>query len=289
MRETIQRALSHVNDTSPITSMRSLSGGDINQAFYVETLNEQYFIKGNQHISSHFFRVEAEGLNLIKESDTLSVPNVHYYDEPEDGSPAVIVMDWITQTPSPKSEEQLGRLLAEMHATHANQFGFHEETFVGTLPQPNGWFDNWLVYYRDQRLKNQFERAVQQNKMPASRHRKMETLLTYLERWIPARPSPSLLHGDLWGGNWMSGPEGRPYVIDPSILYGDRAFELAFTELFGGFPKTFYSAYEEVQPLPDYYHDTKPLYQLFYLLVHLNIFGESYGPSVDRVLDRYVT
>ena len=121
-----------------------------------------------------------------------------------------------------------------------------------------------------------------------NRYHLLTKLLERLEEWIPHHPSASLLHGDLWGGNWMNGADGKPYLIDPSILYGDHAFELAFTELFGGFSPSFYRAYEDVFPLPAEYENQKPLYQLFYLLVHLNMFGESYGGSVDRILKRYV-
>lgn len=115
----------------------------------------------------------------------------------------------------------------------------------------------------------------------------MEKLLENLDKWVPDKVEPSYLHGDLWGGNWLSGPGGEPYVIDPSFLYGDRHFELAFTEVFGGYSSEFYQAYQDRFPLSPYYEDVKPLYQLYYLLVHLNMFGEAYGRSVDTILKRY--
>ena len=109
-----------------------------------------------------------------------------------------------------------------------------------------------------------------------------------LERFIPDAGQPGLLHGDLWSGNWLSGPEGRPYLIDPAVYYGEREVEMAFSELFGGFGARFYEAYRASYPLDPGYADRRPLYQLYYLLVHLILFGEAYGPAVDRVLNRYV-
>lgn len=113
-------------------------------------------------------------------------------------------------------------------------------------------------------------------------------LLEKLDTWIPNNPKSSTLHGDLWGGNWMTGKGGVPYLIDPSILFGDHEFEMAFTELFGGFSQRFYDAYHSVFPLSPEYETRKELYQLYYLLAHLNMFGESYGGSVDRIVRKYV-
>src|SRR5690606_35616774 len=113
-------------------------------------------------------------------------------------------------------------------------------------------------------------------------------LIDDLDQWIPAHHPPSLLHGDLWKGNWLAGPDGEPYLIDPAVFYGDREYELAFSELFSGFSPTFYAAYKEAAPVSKEYGERRPIYQLYYLLVHLIHFGEAYGSAVDRVLQRYV-
>ncbi|MFB4164641.1 fructosamine kinase family protein [Alteribacillus sp. JSM 102045] len=111
--------------------------------------------------------------------------------------------------------------------------------------------------------------------------------MDHLSDWIPDHQHPVKLHGDLWGGNWLPGKDGRPYFIDPAVWYGDHEFELAFTHLFGGFSKRVYDAYQEIKNIEVSFEDRKPLYQLYYLLVHLNIFEESYGSSVDRILSKY--
>ncbi len=288
MKDIIQQGLHQIGDHSSISEIRQVSGGDINQAFYVKTEAKDYFMKGNQNVPPHFFKAEADGLELIRQTDTISVPAVHYYDEPEKGAPGILIMDWINGEKQANTPEMLGTRLAQMHQYEASAYGLNQSTFVGTIPQENEWCDTWTEYYRNYRLRPQMELAVQKNRLDPNRHQRLDQLITLLERWIPEKPSASLLHGDLWGGNWMAGSGGEPFLIDPSIVYGDPAFELAFTELFGGFPDPFYKAYQETSPLPDNYDETQPLYQLFYLLVHLNLFGETYGPSVDRILARYV-
>ncbi|TGB02655.1 fructosamine kinase family protein [Halobacillus salinus] len=288
MRDKIQEALHTIGDRTNIQDWKAVGGGDINRSFYVKTDQQEYFIKGNENVPSHFFKAEAEGLKQIEQTDSIAVPHVYHYDEPQKKEQAVIVMDWVPLGSKDVSEE-LGHQLALMHQHTKDGYGFHAPTFVGELDQPNSKKDSWLVYYRDYRLKAQLEYGKQNGLITGDRESRLQMLLDQLHNWIPENPGASLLHGDLWGGNWMAGADGKPYLIDPSVLYGDRAFELAFTELFGGFSSRFYEAYQEVSPLPDEYEQQKPLYQLFYLLVHLNMFGESYGPSVDRILKAYTS
>jgi fructosamine-3-kinase len=125
--------------------------------------------------------------------------------------------------------------------------------------------------------------------LPAHRARLLDRLMSRLSEWIDeSQCKPSLLHGDLWGGNWMVSAVGEPVLIDPAVYVGDREADLAMSALFGGFPPSFYAAYREVYPLAPGYEDRQPLYQLYYLLCHLNLFGEGYGGSVDNILRRYV-
>ncbi|MFC7319426.1 fructosamine kinase family protein [Halobacillus campisalis] len=289
MKREINRVLHNLRDDSEVEKIRSVSGGDINEAFYVRTGSREYFIKGNRNVPPHFFKAEAAGLQMIQKSNTIAVPDVFYYDEPQSNEPGFLVLEWIEGRKKSDTGQKLGTNLALMHQHTSNAHGFGEPTFVGELDQPNDWQNSWIEYYRNFRLRNQLQIGVENGNIKGKRKQQLEMLIQQLERWVPDVSSPSLLHGDLWGGNYIAGPEGEPYLIDPSVLYGDPSFEIAFTELFGGFPEEFYDAYQEVSPLPEYYEEIKPLYQLFYLLVHLNIFGESYGPSVDRILHHYIT
>ncbi|HLR09291.1 MAG TPA: fructosamine kinase family protein [Bacillota bacterium] len=282
----LQKALHKANDHSTLHEIRRVYGGSINKTFFVETETGQYFIKHHMNAPERFFVSEAEGLELIRQTNTVAVPEVYAVSDAKNA--AFLVMEWVEGRKMADTEKKLGERIAGLHKHIGNKHGFFEASFIGALPQPNGLFSSWLEYYRDRRLGAQLQQGIDRHRITGKRRRQMETLLVRLGEWIPEKVEPSCLHGDLWGGNWLVGPGGEPYVIDPSVLYGDRHFELAFTELFGGFSQTFYDAYKERFPLDDNYADMKPLYQLYYLLVHLNLFGESYGAHVDAILKRYV-
>lgn len=278
-----------------IIRLTPLSGGSISRAWKVETTAGAFLVKTGEEAKRPMFEKEAEGLREIAGTGAIAVPRVIGC-----GTAAVpagdsrtnasyIIMEFVQGREAPDTAERLGRGVAALHAVSRDRFGFHHDNFIGRLPQPNGWMEDWVAFYRDRRLGYQTEIARQLGRMPADRRARMERLLARLEQWIPGDVTPSLLHGDLWGGNWVVGAGGRPYLIDPAVFYGHAELELAFTELFGGFPSRFYDAYFEVRPIDRKgYEERKPLYQLYYLLVHLNHFGESYGPAVDGILRRYV-
>lgn len=288
MRQRIKDVLHQIGDHSAIKGIEPVSGGSISEAYRVMTTETPYFIKYNRNAPADFFQKEAHGLRLLKQTGTLRVPEVYGYSTPDSAVQGFIVMEWIEGQKGRETEERLGRELAWLHRTSHRQYGLEEDNYIGELPQPNGWEDDWVTFFREKRLGYQAQLAEERGYLPQSRRVKLDRLLHSLDRWIPHRGQPSLLHGDLWGGNWIVGPKGIPYLIDPAVFYGEREFEIAFTELFGGFSSFFYEAYHEVNPLSESYEERKRLYQLYYLLVHLTLFGESYGPSVDRVLQYYV-
>ncbi|WP_018933501.1 fructosamine kinase family protein [Gracilibacillus lacisalsi] len=277
-----------IGDNSPVQLVQPIAGGDINQAYYVQTAEKHYFIKTNQHVPADFFKMEADGLERIRATNTIAVPEVYYYDIAKGYEEMVLIMEWVEGNKSNSTGRVLGENLAALHlAETSSSYGLDQTTFVGELTQENIWYDSWVDYYREMRLRPQMEIAMEKGRMKGKRQKRMESLLVNLDQYIPKTPPVSLLHGDLWGGNWLVGKDGEPYLIDPSVVYGDHLFEIAFTELFGGFPADFYQSYQAVFPLENYYEEVKPIYQLFYLLVHLNLFGEGYGGGVDRILARY--
>lgn len=286
MTSVIEQAVRETGDVSEVERIRAVAGGDINEAFYVRTEERSYFVKMNRQAARDFFECEARGLELLRTTETVAVPRVYFCGEKNDA--AVLVLEWIEGERHPQTEDILGRNLALMHQTYGPGFGLDYDNYIGPFPQVNGWHDHWLAFLREQRLGYQAEMAERKGRMRGRRKAKMERLLQRLPEWIPPHPQPSMLHGDLWGGNWIVGGGGTPYLIDPAVFYGHFEFELAFTELFGGYSDRFYDAYREVQDISDEYENRRPLYQLYYLLVHLNAFGEAYGGSVDRVLNRYV-
>ncbi|MGY4690207.1 fructosamine kinase family protein [Salibacterium sp. K-3] len=281
MMDSMQKALDAAGVKMKIKNVRQLSGGSISNAYLVRTENADYFMKWHEDAPVDFFRQEARGLQFLQEAGALPVPEVHTWDK------HFIVMDAVQGNPSSGTEEALGRGIASLHAVEGSVFGLEEDNFIGELPQTNGWEESWLPFLRDKRLLPQIELARSLGRLPAGRSKKAYRLLDHLNEWIPDHTRPVKLHGDLWSGNWLPGEHGCPYFIDPAVWYGDAEFELAFAQLFGGFSDTVYRAYEERHPLDPLFEERKPIYQLYYLLVHLNIFGESYGGAVDRVLHKY--
>jgi fructosamine-3-kinase len=265
-----------------ILEMHSVNGGSINDAYYVRTKSQEYFIKLNIHAPKGMFEKECDGLLLLENTGQVKVPKVYTY------SDNYLVLEWKKGKKQAQTQEQLGREIAALHQSKGDFFGLNADNFIGKLPQINKKTDNWLEFFRDHRLGYQLDLAEKNGNLTPQRRELSQKLLDSLDKWIPKEQQPVLLHGDLWGGNWIVGDNGEPYLIDPAVFYGEREFEIAFTEMFDGFSPIFYAAYEEVLPLSKGYDERKRLYQLYYILVHLNIFGEIYGRSVDRILKYYV-
>lgn len=285
--------LERIGDPGPLRQVAGVSGGSISRAYRLSTDKGTYFFKGHEDAPPGFFAAEARGLERLgREAKRLRIPRVFGWEGPDKRGTGWILMEWIESDirglSSKQAAEKLGRGLAEIHRSTAQAYGLGEDNFIGILPQPNGWYTSWTDFYRERRLMPQIRLASERGLLPGRRSRLLDRLCERLDQWLK-HPDlrPALLHGDLWSGNAMTDSGGTPCLIDPAVYYGDREVDLAFSELFGGFPSRFYDAYNEVYPLPPGFSERKPLYQLYYLLVHLNLFGESYGPAVDRIAERY--
>lgn|SRR5690625_4705094 len=282
----IENALNNYGDFSPIVQRMRVYGGSINKCYFVQTKEQKYFIKHHERSPKNFFHTEKVGLTYLRASNTIAVPKVyHVSDKPNE---SYLLLEWIKGQAEDRTEYILGEKLAQLHQTVGEYHGFETKTYIGLLPQPNGQYDSWLTYYREQKLLAQIKYGIEKGIIDLKLQKRLEKLLSHLERWLPKDVLPSYLHGDLWAGNWLVGKGGQPYVIDPSFFFGDRQMEIAFTELFGRFSQKFYEAYHATYPLVDTYNDVKPLYQLYYLIVHLNMFGKSYASRVEQILDRYI-
>jgi fructosamine-3-kinase len=277
--------------TEPPTHVEYLGGGSINQAARVEIGGESYFLKWKSQAPPAFFEVEARGLELLRRAGALRVPQVVRYAQASDGRPAYLALEWIEESRQAESltfAVNFGRALAAQHRITAPTFGLDHANYIGELPQPNTQRESWATFYRDQRIGAQVEIARQRRRLTPEREKLLGKLMDRLDTLLAGVESaPSLLHGDLWSGNFLISAGSLPVVVDPAVYYGEREVEIAFTELFGGFPPGFLTAYREAYPLERDYEYRRPLYQLYPLLVHLNIFGESYGPSVDSICRRY--
>lgn len=288
--DSVRATLREAGDPGPIQAVQHVGGGSINHAARIETPAGRYFLKWHDAPPPRFFACEAEGLARLRASGAVSVPAVVGHGQVDGSRTAYLVIAWVPAGDrSGSAAETLGRQLAELHRARQGRYGLDRDNYIGRLPQPNAESDSWLDFYRTQRLGAQRDQARAQGLLPAGRAERLERLMARLDEWIDeAQCQPSLLHGDLWGGNWMVSADGQPVLIDPAVYAGDREADLAMTALFGGFPPAFYAAYEEVFPTAPGAADRQPLYQLYYLLCHLNLFGESYGGSVDAILRRYV-
>lgn len=273
-----------------IVETTPVGGGDISQAARVRLADgRQALVKWHADALPGLFTAERRGLELLHSAGALRVPVVLAQSESVDNCPAFIVLEWLGRGSSTNDvAAALGRDLAALHRVTADTYGLDHDNFIGANPQPNQRTEDWVTFFREQRLGFQMELAGKWGRLPAQRARQLERLLARLDDWLPARPPASLLHGDLWGGNWLVTASGEPVLIDPAVYYGHREADLAFTELFGGFPAIFYQAYNQTWPLDRDYIERKDLYNLYHLLNHLNLFGEGYGGGVDSVLRRYV-
>lgn len=282
----IEEAIRKNGDGTSILKIAPVSGGSINEAYYVRTKEREYFAKRNSSAPDHFFQSEKNGLELLGENG-IAVPEPYLIlSQGECGS--VFLMEWIKSAPSSKEGDRaLGSLVATMHQKKGKLAGLDQANYIGELDQLNLPSTEWVAFFRDQRLGPMQNLARKEGKLSKERDQRLSKLCQRLDSIIGHHPDFSLLHGDLWGGNWLMTDGGHPYLIDPAVYYGDREIDIAFTYLFGGYSKDFYDQYQADYPLEKEFTDRIPIYQLYYLLVHLILFGESYGSAVDRILQKY--
>jgi fructosamine-3-kinase len=277
--------------------VRLIGGGDISQAARVEAGGRPYLVKWNgrpPHAQPgwlEMFEAEAAGLALLASAQAVRVPAVVVHGAAHPGVvPAFIVMEWIDRGREQRTAgATLGRQLADLHRATAPAYGLDHGNYCGATPQDNRTLPTWIEFYGQRRLGFQMELAGRQGLLPGERRRRLERLIGQLGRWIDESAcQPSLLHGDLWGGNWLVDAAGQPVLIDPAVYYGDREAELAMCRLFGGFPADFFAAYDAAWPPAAGRDERIPLYQLYHLLNHLNLFGEGYGGQVDSILRHHI-
>jgi fructosamine-3-kinase len=292
LQTVVTAVLRDAGDATEIQRTAPVSGGCINQATRLDTGQHSYLLKWNTDPLPGVFTTEARGLELMQATHTVRVPAVIYATDATDEHPAFIILEWLegtTRTSSAAAQAALGRQLAQMHHTGtAATYGLDHDNWLGSSPQYNGWYNDWTNFYRERRLRPQIDMAARNGALPGRRRQQLERVLERMGEWLDGvERQPALLHGDLWGGNIIPGPGEAPAIIDPAAYYGDREAELAYTQLFGGFSEHFYRAYEETWPLSPGYAERRDLYNLYHLLNHLNIFGESYGSGVDAVAAHY--
>jgi len=260
---------------------RSIGGGSINDAYLLSNERQTYFVKLNRAVLLDMFAAEAEGLDEMAATNSVRVPRPVCHGI--SGSNSFIVMEYIPMGHGDSAAE-LGERLAAMHHSTRDQFGWHRDNTIGSTPQPNNWTVDWVDFYGNHRLGYQLQlpgaRAFGRQLVSGG-----EELIDNLGAFfVDYQPQASLLHGDLWGGNYATAASGEPVIFDPAVYYGDREADIAMTELFGGFGNRFYQSYNNSWPLDSGYAVRKTLYNLYHVLNHLNLFGGGYGSQAQSMI-----
>lgn len=267
-----------------INNITGISGGDINEARLLETNQGDYFLKFNNITeATAMFEAEERGLQVLAQAKAIRTPEVIGRGRIKDY--AFLLLEFIpTESKTESFWETFGKQLANLHGTSTQgQFGFEADNFIGSLAQSNGYHSTWQAFYANERLLPQMQLAIANNLLNTNDLKQIERLINRLPDVCPAEPA-TLIHGDLWSGNFVAAGGEEAVLIDPSICYAHREMDIAMTQLFGGFERSFYYYYNTIYPLEVGYEQRMEVYQLYYLLVHVNLFGGSYVEAVRRIL-----
>lgn len=270
-----------------IETIVPIKGGDINDAFRIESFNKKYFLKVNSATNfPNLFIKEARALNTIKETKTFPIPKVLNLGEVGKDF-QYLLLEWIEpSTPTVVNWEKLGRNLAKLHQNTNNQFGWSEDNYIGIVLQPNKFEDNWNDFYSQNRILPMMKLLKNKQLITSKQIKSAENLCKQFDSIFP-KEKPALIHGDFWNGNIIAGEKGEFNLIDPAIYYGNKEMDIAMAKLFGGFDDTFFDAYQEINPLEPGYEERLPVTQLFPLLIHAYLFEGYYVKDVQTILKKF--
>jgi len=272
---------------SPILKVEPVSGGDISQAFCIYTQSERFFCKVNQNEFAHeMFMAEKMGLEAINRTKTIKAPEVLHCGQHKSSS--YLLLEFIeSKNPTAEEFQAFGHQLADLHTfSVGSSFGLKQDNYIGSLAQSNKNHSDWALFYVHERLLPQLKMSKAKALLSSSEIPSGLKLVKSCRQYFP-KVKPALLHGDLWSGNYLISTQGIPYLIDPALYFGHHEVDLAMSQLFGGFSSSFYAAYAEQIPVETLQNERRDIYQLYYLLVHLNLFGRTYYPSVKQLLKTY--
>lgn len=271
-----------------INGEKTVSGGSINRAHKLQTNQGPLFLKWNQSAPDDFFEVEASGLKLLDSAGTdLRVPEVIVSHSPDSVTPGFLLLEFIREGSGNTSDSfEFGAELARLHSTMGEYFGLSYDNYIGSLPQKNGKYDDWVSFFVDKRIKPQLQMAIDSGKLSQTIISHWKRLMSQLDDLLPPT-KPSLIHGDLWGGNYLFDENGVAVLIDPAVYYGHPEMDLAFSKMFGGFSGSFYEGYKSVNDLPEGFSNRIPIYNMYPLLVHVNLFGGHYISQFESFIRKY--
>jgi protein-ribulosamine 3-kinase len=287
LKKAVEKTLSIQTGKAVIISeTTSIGGGCINEAYSLQTNAGKYFIKFNSAAAfPGMFEKEAAGLKILSDSNTIPVPEIICANT--EGKHAYLLLQFI-ETGKQKSDFwcDFGVLLSDLHQNTSDTFGLEQDNFIGSLVQENKQQPDFINFFISQRLEPQLKIARNQGALNQSDTRYFDSLFNKLNNIIPME-KPALLHGDLWSGNFMVNSSGAPCIFDPAVYYGHREADIAMTQLFGGFPVEFYQSYNEACPLEKDWKKRTDVFNLYPLLVHVNLFGGSYAAQVLRIIRHF--
>jgi len=284
LQQSIQQHIKRYDSSFELSAAHAIGGGCISRAMRFEGLGRSYFVKLNAAVHADMFAAEAAGLDELAQARAVRVPITVCHGV--EGDTAFLVCEWLNlSSDHADAAVLLGRQLAQLHRCVQKDFGWKRDNTIGATPQINTPNPDWCKFWQEQRLGFQLTLGAK-NGFSSSLLHKGERLMDALGDLLAGHaPLASLLHGDLWGGNWAVDDTGAPVLFDPAVYYGDREADIAMTELFGGFPGAFYAAYRESWPLDDGYALRKILYNLYHILNHFNLFGGGYAAQAESMMD----
>ncbi len=266
-----------------IITSHSLGGGCIADSQVIKTESgKKYFIK--KYAFPNIHKTEANGLTELAKPNVIKIPEVIFYDD------EILILDFIQEGRKKNNFfEDFGRPVAKLHKFTAEKFGFYADNYCGSTPQKNiPMNDDWTEFYFNNRLLLQYKLAEKNNYVTAELKSSFLKLESKINKIIQTEEKPALLHGDLWGGNYIVDANGNACLIDPAVYYGNREADLAMTKIFGGFDSLFYEAYQKEFPLPDGWQYRENIYKLYHIFNHLNLFGMTYYNQVMELINFYL-
>jgi protein-ribulosamine 3-kinase len=272
---------------SEVQSCEKLSGGSINEVYTLRIENVDYCLKVNQNLAyKDFFTKEANGLDELRKAPHIKVPKIYTFSDETNAS--YLLIEFIhNKIPTNSDWEHAAIALAEMHKITSTEFGFYEDNFIGSQVQENQKMTSWTDFYRQERLENQFQIAVSKSSFSKQEIKNFLRFLDKLDQLIVSE-SPSLLHGDLWSGNYFFSEDSEFVLIDPAVYYGNREIDLAMSRLFGSASSVFYDSYHKYFPLEAEWKERVKIYQLYPILVHINLFGSSYISQYRSIINHFL-
>jgi len=283
----IEKTLSKFVSTPVIIdSFSHVGGGSINDTYKVNSNEGTFFVKKNSaSLYPQMFEKEALGLKILNNAKTIELPEVIAYGE--SGNDSFLILKFInSRSKSDSFWDDFGRQLASLHKNSDKHFGLNHDNYIGSLHQSNYKHDKWSDFFREERLEKQVRLSRNNGAIDAGTVTAFDRFYARLENIFPSEP-PALLHGDLWGGNFMVSEKGNPVIIDPAVYYGHREMDLGMSKLFGGFDQQFYNSYNTHYPLENGWKERLDYCNLYPLLVHVNLFGGGYLQSVKTILRKF--